>query len=124
MVGCYLGAVPNLIIADLDMIREIVVKKSWNYLNRPKLPIQAEPVVDTVVGLRGLRWKQVRKTISPAFSSAKVKIVTDLIRRKIHIVETLIDKGIDENKNVDMLSLYQGIETMPRRKLQKNLSEK
>lgn len=106
--GYFVGYKPYLLVADLDMAKEILIKRSGNYLNRPKLAIKAEPVTETLVGLRDERWKEVRKALSPAFTASKIKSMMKIINKKLDILVSIVQDAAKNNTNLDWLSVYQG----------------
>ena len=46
---------------------QILIKDFSNFANRPKMLIEIKPVIDTLVGIRGQRWKEVRSILTPTF---------------------------------------------------------
>ncbi|MCL4129700.1 UNVERIFIED_CONTAM: hypothetical protein GTU68_029859 [Idotea baltica] len=107
--GYYVGSKPHLLVADVDMIKEILSRKSANYLNRPKLAIKANPVMDTLVGLRDSRWKEVRHMLSPAFTPAKLKPMMKNMNEKVDILISLIEKKCTTDGQLEWVSTYQGL---------------
>jgi len=107
--GFFTGRVPTLVISDMDMVREILTREYNVFLNRPDMCVDAEPVISTLVGLRGDRWKEVRSLLTTTFSSAKMKLMTNIINEK---VDTFIDVlRVEERseKVVDCYDKFQGL---------------
>ena len=80
----YLGQKPIVVISDLDMLKEVTVKQFDNFHDRPPAPDLLRKKSGTPRGLfnaRGDYWKKIRVTVTPTFSSAKMKQV-----RTVHIV--------------------------------------
>ena len=73
-----------MLIADLDVLKEVTVKQFEHFHDRP-------PVADLlrkesgsprgILTARGDYWKKLRVTLSPTFSSAKMKMVMMLYVR-------------------------------------------
>lgn len=88
--GYFLGDRPFLVINDLDSIKKIFITNSGKkFRDRPPNFIGAKPFTDSIVFLRGDRWKHVRKVITPTFSHNKV-MSNDIIDIIIGCVNTFI----------------------------------
>ena len=107
--GFYVGWKPTLVVADLDLIKKILIKDFHNFTNRPKLVIDAQPVVDTLVGLRDQRWKDVRSILAPTFSMVKMKHMTGIMNKKINLLMNIIDENISKGEAIEVYSTYQGL---------------
>uniref|UniRef100_A0A8C8MIV7 Thromboxane-A synthase n=1 Tax=Oncorhynchus tshawytscha TaxID=74940 RepID=A0A8C8MIV7_ONCTS len=64
--GYYLGRRPVVVVADPDMLRQIMVKDFSTFPNRM-------PMSDCLLMLRNEHWKRVRSILTPSFSAAKMK---------------------------------------------------
>ncbi|CAH1269438.1 CYP3A4 [Branchiostoma lanceolatum] len=74
--GFFFGRTPMLFISDREMLREIFVKKFYAFTNRQskELTLETKPGGRMLTNLRGEDWKNVRSTLSPAFSGGKLKM--------------------------------------------------
>lgn len=72
---------PVLIIRDLELIKQILVKDFDHFLDhRGFIPEDAEPLFGkNLFSLTGPKWKDMRSTLSPAFTSSKMKFIFSLI---------------------------------------------
>uniref|UniRef100_A0AAR2KUZ1 Thromboxane-A synthase n=1 Tax=Pygocentrus nattereri TaxID=42514 RepID=A0AAR2KUZ1_PYGNA len=77
--GYYLGRRPVVVVADPDMLRQIMVKEFHKFPNRMKLRVATKPMTDSVLMLRNEQWKRVRSILTPSFSAAKMKEMVPLI---------------------------------------------
>ena len=79
---------PGLMIRDLDLINKILIKDFDHFVNRPSpTALKAEPTLSQfLVFAQGKDWKNVRTAISPAFTSRKIKLMSNLV---LGVVETL-----------------------------------
>ncbi|XP_042877584.1 cytochrome P450 3A29-like [Penaeus japonicus] len=84
-VRYYNGGFPRVLVADLDMLRDILVKDAHNFVNRPVVISQSK----MLIALRDQHWKDVRKIMSPVFSTAKMKKMMPLMSG---CVEVLLQK--------------------------------
>ena len=99
VVSCsyYVGALPYIVVADIDMLKEIMVKQAHKFVNvivsivlifimlATSFP-QREPSVFTYIRMdnnmgagllfeTGDEWKHVRRIVTPTFSGKKLKLV-------------------------------------------------
>ncbi|CAG5032386.1 unnamed protein product [Parnassius apollo] len=80
-VGFYELMNPLLIIKDPDLLRKITVKDFEHFVNRRGL---GEDLQDPLFGrslliLKGEEWKAMRSTLSPAFTSSKIRLMVPLM---------------------------------------------
>uniref|UniRef100_A0A671M8B5 Thromboxane-A synthase n=1 Tax=Sinocyclocheilus anshuiensis TaxID=1608454 RepID=A0A671M8B5_9TELE len=74
--GYYIGRRPIVIIADPDMLRQVMVKEFNKFPNRMTVRGTTKPMSDSLVMLKGEQWKRVRSILTPTFSAAKMKEVS------------------------------------------------
>ncbi|KAH7978027.1 hypothetical protein HPB49_004254 [Dermacentor silvarum] len=77
--GFYEGELPKVVISDLDMIKECFVKEAHMFRDRMPLIIEVEPIKSSLLALRGDEWKRVRSVLNPTFSSAKMKLMSQVM---------------------------------------------
>lgn len=77
--GYYLGRTPVVVIADPDMLRQVMVRDFSSFTNRLTRPFATKPMTDCLLMLRNERWKRVRSILTPSFSAAKMKEMVPLI---------------------------------------------
>jgi len=108
--GYFIGTRPILVVKDLDALKTLLVADSHLHQNRPKTAVSAKPLNDTVAGLRGKRWKEVRSMLTPTFSASKMKnMMTSMekaLTKTIHILEETTDSPA---QIVDAYELFQGL---------------
>uniref|UniRef100_A0A3Q1IZF4 Thromboxane-A synthase n=1 Tax=Anabas testudineus TaxID=64144 RepID=A0A3Q1IZF4_ANATE len=70
--GYYLGRKPVVVVADPDMLRQVMVRDFNSFPNRM-------PMSDCLLMLRNEHWKRVRSILTPSFSAARMKEMVPLI---------------------------------------------
>ncbi|XP_045448577.1 cytochrome P450 9e2-like [Melitaea cinxia] len=68
---------PTIVIRDLDLIKKITVKDFENFLDhRGFTDEKVDPLfARNLFSLKGQEWKDMRSTLSPAFTSSKIKLM-------------------------------------------------
>jgi cytochrome P450 len=65
---------PLLFVVDLDLAKRILVKDFDHFADRRVLNFEREPVLNNMLScLEGQQWKDVRSTLSPTFTTGKIK---------------------------------------------------
>ncbi|KAF5291524.1 hypothetical protein FQR65_LT01837 [Abscondita terminalis] len=72
---------PILFVNDLDLIKNITVKDFEHFLDHNNIITEdVEPLMGkNLVNLKGQRWRDMRATLSPSFTSSKMKLMFMLI---------------------------------------------
>ncbi|XP_076741697.1 thromboxane-A synthase-like [Maylandia zebra] len=78
--GYYLGRRPVVVVADPDMLRQVLVKDFSSFPNRRRFMFAKKPISDCLLQLKNERWKRVRSVLTPSFSAAKMKEMVLLIK--------------------------------------------
>ncbi|XP_070568050.1 cytochrome P450 3A13-like isoform X2 [Ptychodera flava] len=104
--GFYLAREPYLVIADLDMLKEIFVKKFNCFPNRRATTIRQEPLSSGLAALRDQKWKYVRTVLTPAFSAAKMKQMSVLIQQCCGDLMKNLEKYANEDKIIDFKEIF------------------
>ena len=93
--GAYNGLNPQISISDPKILKQIYIKEFSNFSQRSnsfKL-INGEALNTGVNVVSGRQWKRVRNTISPSFSSSK-------LREMFQIVENCVDATVNRLQKV------------------------
>ncbi|XP_057691587.1 thromboxane-A synthase isoform X1 [Corythoichthys intestinalis] len=78
--GYYLGRRAVVVVADPDMLRQVMVREFSSFPNRMTNRFASKPISDCLLMLKNERWKRVRSILTPAFSAAKMKEMVPLIQ--------------------------------------------
>ena len=83
-----LGGKPSLVVADPELLKQIMIKDFPNFRNR--YTIQRGTILDkNVSSAKDETWKRIRNTLTPTFSAGKMKLMVPLIEKSC---DTLMDK--------------------------------
>ncbi|KAI4464097.1 cytochrome p450 [Holotrichia oblita] len=79
--GMYQGTIPSLLIRDPEIIKQVTVKEFDHFLNhRPFVPDGVDPLWGkNLFSLKDTEWREMRSTLSPSFTSSKMKNVFSLM---------------------------------------------
>ncbi|XP_043259512.1 cytochrome P450 9e2-like [Colletes gigas] len=105
--GFYNFIMPVIIVTDLDLITSIAVKNFENFTDRStSVDGDLDPLMgNNLSALRGDRWRDMRKLLSPSFTSAKLKAMFNLVidcadRFSEHIAEESINGKVYDMKDI------------------------
>ncbi|XP_015922057.1 cytochrome P450 3A6 [Parasteatoda tepidariorum] len=107
--GYYLGEDLYVVIKDLEMLKRIFFKDFNIFPNKPKFLMETDPFPKMLVGLRDKRWKEVRNIVTPAFSSAKIKLMTEVVSKKVNLTVDLIRDKAKNNEIFDIHTMMQAL---------------
>lgn len=100
--GYYLGRRPVILVAEPDMIKQILVKDFSNFTNRMHLRLGTKPISESVLLLRDERWKHVRSILTPTFSAAKMKEMVPLINTAADTLVENLEVYADSGQSFDI----------------------
>ncbi|XP_023219443.1 cytochrome P450 3A41-like isoform X2 [Centruroides sculpturatus] len=104
--GIFFGLKPQLVVADPQIVKNILVKDFNMFHNRMKFKI-GNPVFDNMLSvLADEDWKRIRCIMSPTFTSSRMRKMAYLIRECAEkFTENLKNKvPINENQTLDCKS--------------------
>ncbi|XP_076361148.1 cytochrome P450 3A8-like [Tachypleus tridentatus] len=94
--GKFEGSTPALVVAEPELIKQIMVKDFHAFNNRRDIPFGDSVLDKMLTVLMGEEWKQTRSIISPTFSGSKMKkmsyFVQDTIKSLLQNLENAADK--------------------------------
>uniref|UniRef100_A0AAT9UTI8 Cytochrome P450 6PZ28 short isoform n=1 Tax=Maconellicoccus hirsutus TaxID=177089 RepID=A0AAT9UTI8_MACHI len=97
--GMFFGWKKQILIRDLDLIQNILVKDFCHFQNRNTRPTSPSNILDKQLFLlQDEEWKNLRSKLTNTFTSGKMKIMFPLVRdcgMKLHkVMENLTDEDI------------------------------
>lgn len=106
-VGIYTLLRPMLLIRDPKMIQNIFIKDFANFQTRvfsndPK----DDPMADNIFLQPADKWKHARSSLSPAFTSGKLKGMFETIANCTNSLSQFVEQYADQNKSVEMRDAF------------------
>ncbi|XP_017770172.1 PREDICTED: cytochrome P450 9e2-like [Nicrophorus vespilloides] len=96
--GMYQMTVPTLIVRDPDLIKQITVKDFDYFMDHSSfVPEKSDPLWNkNLFALKGEIWRDMRATLSPAFTSSKMRAMFTLIK---DCANNFVDFHLEASKN-------------------------
>lgn len=94
-IGRYEFLNPSILVRDLDLVKKITIKDFEYFLDHRGF---TDEVIDPLFGrnifsLKGQEWKDMRSTLSPAFTSSKIKLMVPFMNEAgEQMIQTLKNK--------------------------------
>ncbi|XP_021925282.1 cytochrome P450 6j1-like [Zootermopsis nevadensis] len=103
-VGIFAFDEPSLLIRDLDMVKNILVKDAQNFLDRSiTVDEDVEPLLGkTMFVTKGQRWRRIRVKLTPVFTTAKIKMMLYLVELCGKDLVKYLDKVTADGTPVDV----------------------
>ncbi|KAK0152756.1 Thromboxane-A synthase [Merluccius polli] len=99
--GYYIGRRPIVVLADPDMIRQVMVKGFSTFPNRLNNNFAPKPMSDCLLMLRDEQWRRVRGILTPSFSSAKMREMVPLINTATDVLMNNLNAHADSGQAFD-----------------------
>ncbi|XP_076056874.1 thromboxane-A synthase-like [Oratosquilla oratoria] len=103
IIGYYYGRSLRIIIADLDVLKQVLIKDANKFINRSAV----NPRSKMLVSLRDQHWKDVRRIMTPIFSTAKMKKMMTLVEKCNQVFLEEMDKRAESGDEFDVYEVLQ-----------------
>lgn len=94
-------------MSDFELIKRITIKDFGNFINRPFLGFAFNLSRQSLIGLEGEEWKDVRRTLSPTFSASKMKQMSNIVNKMITTLCNEIEKKCKAQEEFDIYENFQ-----------------
>jgi len=75
LYGSYLFTQPEIVIADEELLKKVLIKDFHNFTNRRNFELSKKALFNRMVSaMKDDEWKNTRSAITPAFTSGKLKV--------------------------------------------------
>lgn len=100
--GMFSSIKPILIVTDLDLLQNILVK-DFNYFHDRGMyyNVKHDPVSGHLVKVEGAYWRKLREKLTPTFTSNKLRNIMTTILEVGGRFEKFLKKSIEENAELD-----------------------
>ncbi|GBP26430.1 Cytochrome P450 9e2 [Eumeta japonica] len=110
-VGNYDFVNPSIIIRDPEVIKLIGVKAFDHFCDHRNFASKSDPVfAKSLFGLRGQKWRDMRSTLSPAFTGSKLRgmvpLMQDCSKNLVRYLKTEVCKSEEGYLDVDTKELF------------------
>lgn len=99
--GVFQGQTPQLVIADPEIIKRILVKDFHLFRNRPDFPPSHRIFAQHLVAAKDNEWKRIRSMLSPLFTTLKLKKMEDLMQACVTSLLAAFDGMAKEGKHFE-----------------------
>lgn len=104
--GIYLFVQPTAVIMDLDLIKTIMVKEFNTFTDRNTLYNEkVQPLTGNVFLVDGDMWRQLRKRLTPTFTSEKIKCMVPMISKVADRFIAVLHNAIKENDEIELRNI-------------------
>ena len=94
------GRKPSLIVADPEVVKQIMVKDFAKFRNRPAL-IPTHPPLDlNLFSAKDEQWKKIRNTLSPSFTGAHLKQMVPFMKEASDILVKKLESKADTGRSI------------------------
>ncbi|KAK7473663.1 hypothetical protein BaRGS_00035060 [Batillaria attramentaria] len=99
---------PVLMTTDVDILKEVFIKDFANFPDRMSAftRLQPYPMDQGLVMVGGDQWRRQRHTLTPTFSTSKLRAMGKFITRCCHNLSTAMRKNTDEGNLLDVKQMY------------------
>ncbi|XP_028968770.1 cytochrome P450 3A5 [Galendromus occidentalis] len=118
IVGYFFGPLPILLISDQELLKTILLRDFHDFADRPVSlerlsdlmgPPKGTGFDESLILLRGQRWKDVRSTLTPSFTSKKLKQIAPEMCTSVDLFMENVGSCFIEGKECDIYELLQAL---------------
>ncbi|XP_077528044.1 cytochrome P450 3A24-like [Haemaphysalis longicornis] len=109
IVGFYNGAVPFLLVNDLEMVKKVQIEDFHNFASRGVVfDVEDMPEVrhKLVVNAPVNRWREMRAVLSPAFTTTKLSKISVIMKDCIDTLMEMLEKKTAGGQSVEATLLF------------------
>ncbi|XP_023238238.1 uncharacterized protein LOC111637060 [Centruroides sculpturatus] len=110
VLGYYHGEVPVLLVADANLLKNILIKDFQKFIDRSTLVRENSTfgrASQHLIFLRGTKWKQLRSVMTPSFTASKMKMMSPMINDAIKELLENFEKFCQSGEDFEVYTLFQ-----------------
>nr|KAG5712364.1 hypothetical protein BaRGS_023943 [Batillaria attramentaria] len=106
--GMYSGRCPILVVNDLDILKEVLVKDFSNFADRHfNVGTMRPPTIDCgLFFANGTAWKRIRTLMTPTFSASKLKNMCRFIDRCSRVLVESLQTKAEKDEAIDVKLVF------------------
>nr|QST15043.1 CYP360A3 protein [Diaphanosoma celebensis] len=104
--GFFEGLTPNLFVSDAEFIKNVLVKDFDHFINRRSFEVRSKYFRKMISLIRDDEWKEVRSSVSPTFTTGKIKRMSVLIKRCSDLLADKLMKAAGESGKVNAKEVF------------------
>ncbi|XP_078377241.1 cytochrome P450 3A4-like [Oculina patagonica] len=101
-----LGRKPSIVVADPEVLKQILVKDFSNFRNHHIPGHQPARFRRTIFAARDDYWKKIRNMLTPTFSAGKMKLMVPLIEKSCNVLLDKLEKISNTGQSVDVSNWF------------------
>lgn len=103
---------PTLMIRDPELIKHVLTKDFHHFVNRNEDFVdESEPLSLNISNLMDDQWKVLRAKLTPTFSSAKIKIMFNLMNECSKELINVLDQASEDGKYLEVKEMMSRLAT-------------
>ncbi|KXJ25668.1 cytochrome P450 3A24 [Exaiptasia diaphana] len=100
---------PSIVISDLGMVKELMVKEFQSFHDRPSAVKLPKPLNSMMTSVTGQTWHRIRTTLSPTFSGHKMKVMVPLLNKSCDVLVKKLQDAEKSDQSVNVYKFLQGL---------------
>lgn len=107
VIGMYTFYKPNLVIADLDLIRIVLTKNFSNFHDRGMFyNNRTDPLSNHLFFMPGKKWRNLRVKLTPTFTSGKIKQMFPIVKECSNELAKYLESKAEIRDCVEMKDIF------------------
>ncbi|XP_075902323.1 cytochrome P450 3A30-like isoform X2 [Nelusetta ayraudi] len=95
--GLFEGRNPTLMVLDPEITKAVLVKECFSTFTNGRENVFGKSLEDAIFNVKDERWKRIRSTLTPCFTSGRLKQVFSIVSHCVdQLVKKLQEKNLDE----------------------------